>query len=649
MAHQSLFLSAFIYLVAAVISVPIARRLGLSSVLGYLVAGMVVGPFALKLVGDESQDVMHFAEFGVVMMLFLIGLELRPAMLWRMRGPILGLGGAQVVLTTIAVGAIAMSCGLPWQMALAVGMALALSSTAIVLQSLQEKGLAGTSGGRSAFSVLLFQDIAVIPMLAAFPLLATLSPAAGDHSPSDGHAESANAFQQWLGHQPAWMNTLLVLAAVVAIVVAGRFAFQPLLGLVARTRVREIFVALALLLIIGIALLMDTLGVSAALGTFLAGVVLADSAYRHELEADIEPFKGLLLGVFFISVGASIDFSLIASKPTVIVGVVLGLMALKAAILFVLGHFGKLGLDQRMLFSLSLAQGSEFAFVLLGLGITSGVLTNDVAQLLVASVALTMALTPLVMIFEEKVLRPRFGTLEAEEREADAMEEHAPVILAGVGRFGNFVARLLRHQNVGVTVIDNDSEHIDFLRRLGMKAFYGDASRHDLLDAAGASEAKLLIITLNEEEEIARLIDIARKHFPNLRIMSRALSRNHQYELIEDGIEDAVHQHAGSAIDLAESALVRLGFRAHAASRAARAFAKHDQQSTIELAGLHRDSETYESRVRERISEIENLFKKDREGTAGHVDSTWDTQRLRKDLANDDQGDSDPAKPGLDA
>lgn len=625
MANQALFVSAFVYLIAAVIAVAVAKRLGLSSVLGYLVAGMAIGPFGLSLIGEEGQDVMHFAEFGVVMMLFLIGLELRPAMLWRLRKSIVGLGGSQVLFTAAAILALGLTLGLSWQVALAVGLALSLSSTAIVLQSLQEKGLSNTAGGRSAFSVLLFQDIAVIPMLAVFPLLATLTPA----GTSDSHGGSHSAFQDWLAHQPAWMNTLLVLAAVVAIIASGRYIIQPVLRLVASTRVREAFVALALVLVVGIALLMNSLGVSAALGTFLAGVVLADSEYRHELEADIEPFKGLLLGVFFIAVGASVDFSLIAAQPGVIAGVVFGLIFLKAAVLFILGRFSKLPLDQRFLFSLSLAQGSEFAFVLLGFGVTEGVLGGEVAQILIASVALSMALTPLIMVGEEKLLRPRFGTRESDDRPPDAMDEDAPVILAGIGRFGNFIARLLRAQNVEVTVIDNDSDHIDFLRRLGIKAFYGDANRHDLLESAGAARAKLIIIALGNEDKTRELIATTRKHFPHLKILARAASRPHQFEMISEGVTETVHQHQGSALQLAEAALVHLGFRAHAANRATRAFNYHDREATISLAAVRHDESAFISQVREKITQLEAQFAEDRARHSAADDLAWDSARIR--------------------
>lgn len=634
MSNESLFVGVFVYLLAAVISVSIFKKLGLSSVLGYLVAGIVIGPFGLGFVGSEGADVMHFAEFGVVMMLFLIGLELQPALLWRLRNPILGLGGGQVLLTSAVITGIGIVAGLSWQMSLAIGMTLALSSTAIVLQSLQEKGQSNTSGGRSAFSVLLFQDIAVIPMLAIMPLLATLDlSAGGDHADGHGGHGGGNAIQEWLSHQPGWVNTLMVLLAVAVIVVSGRYLLRPILRAVAKTGVREIFVALALVLVIGIALLMSSLGVSAALGTFLAGVVLADSEYRHELEADMEPFKGLLLGVFFIAVGASIDFSLIAQQPGLVAAIVVGLVVVKAAILFGLGAVAKLLLDQRMLFSLSLAQGSEFAFVLLGFALGAGVLEEELVQVLMASVAVTMALTPLIMVFEEKVLRVRLGTQVAEEKEADAMEEDAPVILAGVGRFGNFVARMLLAQKIPVTVIDSDSDHVEFLRRFGIKTFYGDVSRHDLLESAGAAKAKLLIITIDDEAQVEQLLHTVHKHFPNLQVMVRALSQNHQFELIEAGATVAVHQHSGSAVVLAEAALCQLGYRGHHASRVARKFLKHDALAVQEMASVRAEESQFIQGMRSRMDELESHFAAERTLNP-EADLGWDSSELRQDTAD---------------
>ena len=640
MSNENLFIAAFVYLLSAVISLTLFKRLGLSSVLGYLVAGMLIGPFGLGFIGEEGQDVMHFAEFGVVMMLFLIGLELRPSLLWKLRGPILGLGGGQVLLTTLAIMAVSLITGLSWQMALAIGMTLSLSSTAIVLQSLQEKGQTKESGGQGAFCVLLFQDIAVIPMLALMPLLVTLQPSGGDGH-GDGHASSGNAIQAWLSHQPGWVNTMMVLAAVALIILAGRCLFRPILKTVAQTGIREAFVALSLVMVIGIALLMSSLGVSAALGTFLAGVVLADSEYRHELEADIEPFKGLLLAIFFIAVGASIDFALIAGRPVVVAAVVLGLMVLKAGILFGLGTWAKLILDQRLLFSLSLAQGSEFAFVLLGFALTAGVLSVEVSQILIASVALTMALTPLVMLLEEKVLRVRFGTKPADQRKDDELDEDAPVILAGVGRFGNFIARILLARKIPVTVIDSDADHVEFLRKFGIKTFYGDVSRHDLLESAGASRAQLLIVAIDDEERITNLLETAKKHFPNLKILVRALARNHQFDLINAGVEQVVHQHSGSAIHLAELALRELGYRSHLAARIASAFARHDDEAAREIAPLWREEKQHISRMRLRMDELEAQFETEKV-LMPEADKAWANEDLRNDTASGNYSDIVP-------
>ncbi|MEM6916410.1 MAG: monovalent cation:proton antiporter-2 (CPA2) family protein [Verrucomicrobiota bacterium] len=632
MAFEEIFVATCVYLFAAVVSVPVAKKLGLSSVLGYLIAGILIGPFVFGVVGNEGEDVMHFAEFGVVLMLFLIGLELEPSLLWRLRGPILGLGGLQVAVTTILVMAIAMFFGLSWQMSLAIGMSLALSSTAIVLQSLQEKGLTKTSGGQSAFAVLLFQDIAVIPMLAVLPLLATITPEKkDDHGHGHGHGET-NAFAEWVSHQPGWINTLLVIGAVVLIIVAGKYALRPILRAIAGTKLRETFTAFALLLVIGIALLMNWLGVSAALGTFLAGVVLANSEYRHELESDIEPFKGILLGVFFISVGASIDFSLIAERPGVVAAIVFGLIFLKAAILFVLGWFGKLPTGQRLLFCLALAQGGEFAFVLLGAAVTGGAVSGEIAQVLIASVAVTMALTPLILMAEERLIRPKFHKPEEDDREMDEMDEDAPVILAGFGRFGNYVGRLLRSQGVDVTVIDHDSDHIEFLRKIGVKAFFGDACRHDLLESAGAAEAKVLIIALEDDHKSEELVEMARRHFPNLKIFVRAVDRPHFYDLMNLEVDFTVHQHAGSAIQLGSEVLKELGWRPNRAARVARWFEHYDHESSRSLAAVHRDEKVYVLSVRQRVAELEEQFQRDARVPGGSVGAAWDNEALREAL-----------------
>lgn len=626
MAGEGFFYQAFVYLTAAVVSVPIAKRLGLGSVLGYLIAGIVIGPFALGLIGEEGQDVMHFAEFGVVMMLFLVGLELEPSLLWRLRGPILGLGGLQVGVTAFVVAGVALALGLAWQEALAVGMVLALSSTAIVLQTLNEKGLMKSAAGQSSFAVLLFQDIAVIPMLAIFPLLATHSGAAGAHGGGDhGHGTT------WVEGLPGWGQTLVVLGAVAAIIIGGRFIMRPAFHFIAHTRQREIFVAAALLLVIGIAILMTKVGLSPALGTFVAGVVLANSEYRHELESDIDPFKGLLLGLFFIAVGASIDFNLILANPGRIMALVAALMVLKGAVLFGLGRFFKLGIDQNVLFAFALAQAGEFGFVLFSFATQNGVISKEVAAPLVAVVAVTMALTPLVMLINEKLIQPRMGTREA-VREADAMHEDNPVIIAGFGRYGQIVKRFLATQGVEATVLEFDSDQVELLRKFGHKVFYGDASRYDLLKAAGAESAKAIVIAIDQSDKILELVHTVRKHFPQLKIYARATGRGHAAELIEAGVDDVQRETFDSSLRTGVNVLEALGVRAYQAHRAAKGFRRHDVAHLYEMAGMDRQVAGWANIAKQRIQELERVLRQDaQDARAGDADQGWDTESLRRD------------------
>jgi monovalent cation:proton antiporter-2 (CPA2) family protein len=616
---------AFIYLAAAAISVPISKRLGLGSVLGYLCAGAAIGPFGLRLVGTEGQDVMHFAEFGVVMMLFVIGLELQPAQLWRQRGSLLGLGGMQVLATAAAVAAVATASGLPWRSSVAVGLILAMSSTAIVLQTLAEKGLLRTQGGSSAFSVLLFQDVAVIPILAVMPLLAAAGPAAHGVDPGAHHAA-------WVDGLPGWGKALAVVGAVAVIVAAGRLVLGPALRFIARARLREAFTAAALLLVVGTALLMTQVGLSPALGTFLAGVVLASSEFRHELETDVEPFKGLLLGLFFLAVGASIDFGLVAGRPGFVLGLAAGLVLLKCAVLLVLGRVSGMGTDQNLLFSLALAQGGEFAFVLFSFAAQNGVLGTEVTSPLVAAVALSMAATPVLLLVFERWIRPRFGTTERPSRAADAVEHESPVLIAGFGRFGHIVGRFLRANGVEATVLDIDSDHVDLLRRLGMKVFYGDASRVDLLRAAGAERAKILVIAVDEPSKAMEIVEAARAHFPNLEVFSRARGRDHAYELLDAGVERIYRETLDSSLRAGVDVLRRLGRPAHAAVRSARRFRRHDEDSVADLARLRHDRGAYLSRARERIEELERLIASECEALAPEADAAWDSEPLRKDF-----------------
>ncbi len=619
---------AFVYLAAAVVAVPIAKRLGLGSVLGYLIAGVVIGPFGLGLLGEGGEDVMHFAEFGVVMMLFVVGLELEPSLLWRLRGPILGMGGLQVLGTAAIVTAIAVLAGLPWQQALAIGLTLACSSTAIVLQSLQEKGLLRTAGGQSSFAVLLFQDIAVIPMLALFPLLA-VAPHGAEAGAAGEHAEATT----WISGLPAWAQTLAVLAAVGAVALSGRYLVRPALRAVAATRLRELFTAAALLLVIGIALLMTQVGLSPALGTFLAGVVLANSEYRHELESDIDPFKGLLLGLFFIAVGASIDFGLILSQPLLIVGLVLAIMAVKFGVLFAVGRIFKLSLDQNLLLAFALPQVGEFAFVLFSFANQQGVLDTTITSPLVAAVALSMALTPLLLLLNERVVQPRFGTGEQAAGEPDTIDERSPVIIAGFGEFGATVGRLLRANGVKATVLDLDSDRVDLLRKMGMEVYYGDASRYDLLLSAGADEARLLVLALDSPERTLELVHTARSHFPHLRIMARAFAWNDAHDLLAAGVEHVYRQSLDTAARAGTDALRLLGARAYTAQRAAQTFVRHDEESLHALTSTRAaDRSSYLSAARQRIEDLERMMVADRAEPALSRDLGWDPESLREEV-----------------
>ncbi len=625
MAGEGFFYQAFVYLTAAVLAVPLAKRLGLGSVLGYLIAGVLIGPFALGLVGAEGEDVMHFAEFGVVMMLFLVGLELEPSLLWRMRVSVLGMGGLQVLMTAVAVGAVGLLLGLDWTEALAIGMVLALSSTAIVLQTLQEKGLMRSAGGQSAFSVLLFQDIAVIPMLALFPLLATHAVHADDHG---HHAATLTA------GLPAWAQTIVVLGAVAGIVVGGHYIIRPAFRFIARTRLREMFVAAALLLVIGIALLMTQVGLSPALGTFLAGVVLSSSEYRHELESDIDPFKGLLLGLFFIAVGASIDFRVVAADPARIFGLVVALMVLKAVILIALGRGFKLSVDQALFFGLALSQAGEFAFVLFSFAQQTGVLLPETTAPLIVVVAISMALTPLALLLYEQVLQPRIGTKES-EGEYDAMEGEAPVIVAGFGRFGQIASRLLTAEGIPTTVLEYDSDQVDLLRRFGRKVYYGDASRYDLLKSAGAADARLLILALDRPDKTIELVHTARKHFPQLEIIARARGRIEAYELIDAGVDNVFRETFDSALAAGVRSLELLGYRRYRVHRAAQRFRRRDEELMRRIAGQHKEDD-FIDRVRAANTEAEAILKQDLQRERGAVDHGWDTESLRSDFGRRD-------------
>ena len=586
---QGFLLQATIYLGAAVIAVPLAARLGLGSVLGYLAAGIIIGP-ATGLVGAETEDLQHFAEFGVVMMLFLIGLELEPRALWNMRQRLIGLGGMQVVLTTAALFGAGSLLGLDANVALATGLIFALSSTAIVLQTLSEKGLMRTQGGRSVFSVLLTQDIAVIPMLALLPLLAV----GGGHGDGGGaHAAPANpdapgvkeveAARTLIENLPGWAVTLVTLGAVAVVVLAGIYLTRPVFRYIHHARLRELYTALGLLMVVSIAVLMELVGLSPALGTFLAGVVLANSEFRHELESDLEPFKGLLLGLFFITVGAGIDFGVLLGNPLQIAALTLGVIVIKGSVLYLLARLARMHTRDRWLFTLALAQAGEFGFVLSSFSLQQGVLTAETAGVIRLVIALSMLVTPLLFILYEQ-LSARAD--KAPDPDPDEIDREAPVIIAGIGRFGQVVSRLVQGAGFETVVLDHDMEMIDTMRRFGFGGFFGDPTRPDILHAAGLERAKVLVVALDDRQAALKLVHHARAMHPELHIVARAYDREHVYQLYQAGANDIVRELFDSSLRAGRYVLEHIGLSRFEASELEMAYYQQDRAGVRELAQL---------------------------------------------------------------
>lgn len=581
-------LLAFIFLIAGVVAVPIATRLGLGSVLGYLIAGIVISP-VLAVLNVDVISIQHFAEFGVVMMLFLVGLELEPKRLWAMRGQLIGLGGGQVGLTAAAIMALGMVFGLGWTVALAVGLIAALSSTAIVLQTLNEKGLMKSDGGQSSFAVLLAQDIAVIPMLALMPLMAMpeLLDLAGDvaHA-ADDHGGGEHAAQMSLvAGLNGWQTALVNVVAIAAVVGVGSFLTRPIFRFIAGANLRELFTATALMMVIGIALLMSLVGLSPALGTFLAGVVLANSEYRHELESDIDPLKGLLLGLFFMTVGAAINFTLLADNLVLILGLTALLIGVKAGVLGILAVVFKLRGADRWLLALSLAQAGEFGFVLLSFSVSNAILPQLLADKLLLVVAISMMLTPLLFIFYDRVIVPRY-TVTADD-EADEIEEQGEVIIAGAGRIGGLVRRILSAAGYTLTVIDYNAQHLENMRRFGARIYYGDATRPDLLQAAGLQRAKVFVAAIDDREKLTELVRYVHTTAPHVHIIARAVDRHHVYELWAVGCRDIIRENYDSSLRMGRSALEALNIPKDRAQMMVDAFNRADRSSMISLADAY--------------------------------------------------------------
>ena len=623
-------LLAFIFLLAGVVAVPIATRLGLGSVLGYLIAGIVISP-VLALLHVDVVSIQHFAEFGVVMMLFLVGLELEPKMLWAMRNRLMGLGGGQVGLTTLAVMAVAMALGQPWTIALAIGLVFALSSTAIVLQTLNEKGLMKSDGGQSSFSVLLTQDIAVIPMLALIPLLAMpeLMDIAGDaaahgaEAAHDGSGEDHGSTLSLVDGLNAWMTALVTFGAIGFVVLGGSFLTEPVFRFIGAARLREMFTAAALMMVIGIALLMSLVGLSPALGTFLAGVVLANSAYRHELESDIDPFKGLLLGLFFMTVGAGINFALLMDNLATIIALTLGLMALKIVVLLILAYFFKLRGADKWLFALGLAQAGEFGFVLLSFTVANNVIPASVADILLLVVALSMLLTPALFILYDRVIVPRYVT--SDNREPDVMPVGNKIIIAGAGRVGGLVDRVLRAGGFDTTLIDYDSRRLLIVERFGFRTYYGDATRPDLLHAAGIKDAKMLVVAINGREQISELVHYVCTNHPHVHVMARATDRDHVYDLWAHGCRDIIRETYDSSLRMGRSGFKAMGIPADRAAEMVDRFNDFDREAMLAVADVHKpgvpphENDDYIARVREMVTDMQPKIEAElnaiREGT----------------------------------
>ena len=550
----------FIYLLFAVIVVPISKRLGFGSVLGYLIAGILIGPI-LNLVGNEVGSVQHFAEFGIVIMMFLIGLELKPSMLWALRGQLIGLGGLQIILSTIVLTAIAITMGFSWNEALAIGMILSLSSTAIILQTLRENGYLNITAGQSVFSVLLSQDIAVIPILAILPLLAFQT------SIPNTNASVAEGM-------PHWLHALLVIACIFLIILSGRYLLRPIFRYIAQTKLMEIFTAFALLLVIGIALLMDFLGVSPALGAFVAGVVLSNSEYRHEVESQILPFKGLLMGVFFISIGAGVNFNLFFENYQEIILWVALLMISKCIVLMFLAYIFKLKKADFWLFSLSLSQAGEFAFVLFSFVGGLYILSSTTISLMILVVIISMILTPLLFVVLEKIIMPLFT--QEDQKHADNIAHKSHVIVAGVGRFGQVVARILNANKFNPIVLDHDAQTIETFRKFNNFVYYGNALTPSVLASAGLADARLFIAAIDDREGQTTLVQLVKRHFPNLPVIARARDRHHVYELEQAGADFVIRELFESSLLAAEKALTFLGESEQNSKRKICLFKKND-------------------------------------------------------------------------
>ena len=606
MEHSPAWLvNSFIYLAAAVIAVPVAKKLGLGSIIGYLVAGIAIGPWGLKLV-TNVQDILAFAEFGVVLMLFLVGLELEPKRLWNLRRPIFGWGSAQVMACAAVITGVAMAFGVDWKIALVAGLGLALSSTAIALQAIGERNLMRTSSGQAGFSILLFQDVAAIPILALLPLLGAL---AGEN---EAVAQSNRA-----------LEALKIIAVIGGIILGGRLLLRPVLGWIAKSDTPEIFTAASLLLVVGIAALMHFVGLSMALGAFLAGVLLAESEYRRELETDIEPFKGLLLGLFFIAVGMSIDFGVLLQSPGLMAAILFGFLGLKLAIIYGIARAMKVPFQERPVFTVLLAQGGEFAFVVFQAAAGANVFSMQTSSLLIGAVALSMLITPLLLLGVDKLILPRYARTGAAQMDEIAEQQSAPIIIAGFGRYGQIIGRMLLAQGVAPTVLDHDAEMIETVRTFGYRVFYGDATRLDLLRTAGAATAKILVVAVDSVEQSMKIIDLAKEHFPQLQIVARARDVAHLNQLRDKGVMRVERELFESSLRSARSVLELLGQPPHEARQNAMRFRQHNLALLEQLYPHHKDRAKLIVVAKQGRQQLEEQMAREREQLAQKRTAAW--------------------------
>lgn len=597
-AAPAWLMNSFVYLAAAVVAVPLSKKLGLGAIVGYLAAGMAIGPWGLGLVRNV-QDILHFAEFGVVLMLFLVGLELEPKRLWALRRPIFGWGSAQVLACTALITTAALLFGVRWQVALVAGLGLALSSTAIALQAIGERNLMPTSSGQAGFSILLFQDVAAIPILALLPLLGLVS------ASNDGVVQTNTS-----------LEAIKIIAVIGGIILGGRLLLRPVLRWIANSGTPEIFTAASLLLVVGIAGLMLTVGLSMALGAFLAGVLLADSEYRRELETDIEPFKGLLLGLFFIAVGMSIDFGVLRDSPGLMAAILFGFLGLKLAVIYALSWWMKLPYQERPVFVLLLAQGSEFAFVVFQAAAGAKVFSPQTASLLIGAVALSMLLSPLLLVAIDKLLLVRYANSKSGQLDEISEPQSRPIIIAGFGRYGQIIGRLLLAEGLTPTVLEHDADTVESVRTFGYRVFYGDATRLDLLRIAGAQAAGVLVVAVDDVDQSLKIVGVAKEHFPHLHIVARARDVTHWNRLRDMGVQLVEREMFESSLRSARSVLELLGHPPHEARKTAMRFRRHNLALFEKLYPHRNDRAKVIDVVKKGRQQLESQMAQEREQNA---------------------------------